>query len=98
MQDKDIPISEEESHKQIELKYQRSPEFKMYYCNNMQISPGDSDIQLFFGQILVPMVGEQPNEIICTQLFGAAITLDHAKRVLALLDRQIKLAETLKKG
>ena len=53
------------------------------------------EVQFFFGQILAPMVGEQPKEIISNQMFGVAITLDHAKRVLALLDRQIKLTEKI---
>ena len=100
MPNDDIPVVDEEFHKEeavpIELKYRRSPEFKMYYCNNVQISPGDSDVQFFFGQILAPMVGEKPKEIISTQLFGVVVTVEHAKRILALLDRQIKVAEKIR--
>lgn len=82
----------------IKLHYERVSDFKMYFCNNLQISPlPDSVIQFFFGQILAPRVGENAKIINCTQLFGVSVTLDHAKRILELLDRQIKMAETLHK-
>jgi hypothetical protein len=102
MPDNDAPVAGNEAQEveasDIKLQYERVPDFKMYYCNNLQISPGiDSSVQFFFGQILAPMVGEKPKAINCTQLFAVSVTLDLARRILDLLDRQIKVTEELYK-
>ncbi len=55
-------------------------------------------MQFFFGQILAPMVGEKRGAIHCTQYFGVAVTIDHAKRILDLLARQIKATEEIFKA
>lgn len=80
----------------IELKRVRVSDFKLYFSNDVQISPGESDVQFFFGQIMAPIAGEAPKEVISTQLFGVAVSIENAKRVLGLLDQQVKLWEKLK--
>jgi hypothetical protein len=84
-----------ESPVEIPLEFFRKPEFKLHFCNAIQIAPGNrKELQIFFGQIIAPPSNApKPEKLSCEQFFGVAITLDHSKRLYDLLGRQIKAAE-----
>jgi hypothetical protein len=83
-----------EEHK-IPLQFVRPPDFQLYFCNSMQISPGKSELQMFFGQIIPPPSGSAPEQLLVQQKFGIAITLEHAERVLVLLQQQLKASKKI---
>jgi hypothetical protein len=79
---------------EIPLEFVRAADFKMYFCNSIQISPGKSELQWFFGQIIAPPASStKPEKLFCEQMFGVAISLDQAKRVFELLQRQLDALE-----
>src|SRR5713101_3751454 len=91
-------MSEEKEHglsqTQVPLTFKRAADFRLHFSNNIQIAAGQhNEIQIFFGQIILPPLGPTPELIEVEQQFGIVVTFSLARRLFQLLEEHLPKIE-----
>jgi len=76
--------------RQVTLRFEHAEGLRLHFVNHAQVSAGSTgEVQIFFGQSMLPSVGDQQKEIVTKHDIAIAMTFLEFKRLVKLFNRQL---------